>query len=128
MDLTMLPLVYAQAQPAVAEPHFDSLALRRWCSSLTLSSPQAVPSLHGLWAFLAGLGVLLVVALFFQGPSAVLKQLFDLPGHVRLVRGGSAGVERGPDGLDRDRLYGRVVDGEPGLGFHERVDGSTSSC
>ena len=31
-------------------------------------------------------GLLLVLALFFQGPLALLKQLFDLPGHVRLVR------------------------------------------
>ena len=83
----MLPLVYAQAQPAA--PNLNSmyfLALRRWCSSLTLSSPQAVPSLHVLWAFAAGLCVLLVLAILFQGPFAALKQVFDLVGHASLVR------------------------------------------
>src|ERR1700733_3342063 len=87
MDLTMLPLVYAQAEPAA--PNLNSmyfLALRRWCSSLTLSSPQAVPSLHVLWAFAASLCVLLVLAILFQGPFAALKQLFDLVGHASLVR------------------------------------------
>jgi len=87
MELMTPPLVWAQTQPATANPNSIALlALRRWCSSLTLSSPQPVPSLHGLWAFLAGLGLLLVVALFFQGPVVVLKQLFNLPGHVRLVQ------------------------------------------
>jgi hypothetical protein len=87
MDLTTLPLVYAQAQPAA--PNLNSmyfLALRRWCSSLTLSSPQAIPSLHVLWAFAASLCVLLVLAILFQGPFAALKQLFDLVGHASLVR------------------------------------------
>jgi len=87
MELMTPPLVWAQTQPAAANPNSIALlALRRWFSSLTLSSPQPVPGLHGLWAFLAGLGFLLVAALFFQGPVAVLKQLFDLPGHVRLVQ------------------------------------------
>jgi len=87
MELMTPPLVWAQTQPATANPNSIALlALRRWFSSLTLSSPQPVPGLHGLWAFLAGLGFLLVAALFFQGPVAVLKQLFDLPGHVRLVQ------------------------------------------
>src|ERR1700734_4472193 len=87
MDLTMPSLVYAQAQPAA--PNFSSmsfLALRRWCASLTLSSPQPVPGLHGLWAFAAGLCVLLILAILFQGPFAALKQLFDLVGHARLVQ------------------------------------------
>ncbi len=87
MDLTMLPLVYAQAQPAA--PNLNSmyfLALRRWCASLTLSSPQALPSLHVLWAFVAGMFALLVLAILFQGPFATLKQVFDLVGHASLVR------------------------------------------
>jgi hypothetical protein len=87
MDLCSLPLVYAQAPPAAPIPgSMYSLALRRWCSSLTLSSPEGAPSLHAVWAFLAGLGTLLVLAVLFQGPFAVLKQLFDLLGHARLVR------------------------------------------
>ena len=95
MDLTMLPLVYAQAQPAA--PNLNSmyfLALRRWCASLTLSSPQPVPGLHGLWAFAAGLCVLLILAILFQGPFAALKQVFDLVGHVSLVRKGARRVWR----------------------------------
>ena len=96
MDLTMLPLVYAQAQPAAANPgSLYSLALRRWCSSLTLSSPQSVPSLHGLWAFLAGLGALLILAILLQGPSAALKQFFDVAGHARLVQKAARRVWRG---------------------------------
>jgi len=41
---------------------------------------------------LAGLAALFVLALFFQGPTKVLKQLFDLPGHFRLVREASRRV------------------------------------
>jgi hypothetical protein len=87
MDLTLLPLVFAQAQPAA--PNFNSmylLALRRWCASLTLSAPQAFPSLHVLWALAAGLCALLFLAVLFQGPFAALKQVFDLVGHASLVR------------------------------------------
>ncbi len=62
------------------------LAFRRWCSGLTLSSPQSVPSLDGFYALLAGLAVLLIVAVVMQGPLLALKQLVDLPGHVRLVQ------------------------------------------
>jgi hypothetical protein len=89
MDLTTLPLVWAQAQAPPAAPNPNSmyfLALRRWCSSLTLSSPQAIPSLHPLWVFLAGLAGLLILAVFAQGPIRVLQQLFDLAGHARLVQ------------------------------------------
>ena len=71
-----------------------SLAFRRWCSGLTLSSPQAVPSLDVLWPFLAGLAVLLVVAVVLQGPLLALKQLIDLPGHIGLVRLASQRVWR----------------------------------
>jgi hypothetical protein len=39
-----------------------------------------------LWAFLAGLAALLVLALFLQGPLLALKQLADIPWHVSLVR------------------------------------------
>jgi hypothetical protein len=62
------------------------LAFRRWCSGLTLSSPQSVPTLDGFYALLAGLAALLVVAVVMQGPLLALTQLVDLPGHVRLVR------------------------------------------
>jgi hypothetical protein len=87
MDLMSLPVMWAQAPPAGADPDLMRLlALRRWCSSLTLSSPQMFPSFHGLWTALAGMAALFVLALFFQGPAKVLKQLFDLPGHFQLLR------------------------------------------
>jgi hypothetical protein len=95
MDLMTLPLVWAQAQPAASGP--DSvflLAVRRWFSSLTLSSPQTIPNFHALAVLLAGLSGLLVLALLFQGPVAVLKQLFDVPGHVRLVQDATQRVWR----------------------------------
>jgi hypothetical protein len=57
------------------------LALRRWCGSLTLSSPESVPSLFGLWTWLTGLAGLLLLAMVFQGPGRALAQAFDLRGH-----------------------------------------------
>jgi hypothetical protein len=104
-----IPLVWAQAAAAgstagtttagagtgAANPAaLAYLAFRRWCSGLTLSSPQSVPSLDGLYALLAGLAALLFVAMVMQGPLLALKQLVDLPGHVRLVRRASRRVWR----------------------------------
>ncbi len=88
MDLTVPPLIWAQAQAPRVGANPDSmvlLALRRWCSSLTLSSPEVVPDLNGLWAGLLGLAALFVIAVLFQGPTRALKQVLDLPGHLRLV-------------------------------------------
>ncbi len=100
MDLmTGLP-IWAQAQPGTANPNAISLlALRRWCGSLTLSSPRPAPDLHGLFALLAGLAVLFAVVMVAQGPARALGQLFDIPGHIRLVR----------DGLRRLRRSSRMV-------------------
>ena len=90
MDLTMLPLVWAQAQPqpSRSEPQLNVLlgSTAAWSSSPTLSSPQAIPSLHPLWIFLAGLVRLVILAVLAQGPIRVLQQLFDLAGHARLVQ------------------------------------------
>ena len=61
------------------------LALRRWFGSLTLSSPEAVPSLFGLWSWLLGLAALLFLAIVVQGPGRALGQFFDVAGHVRLA-------------------------------------------
>jgi len=104
MDLMTFPLLWAQAQaqpgvqgqaqPAATPNSMALLALRRWFASLTLSSPQPAPDFHPALAFLAGLGLLLVLLVFFQGPVALLKQLFDLPGHVRIVRNASRRVWR----------------------------------
>lgn len=64
-----------------------SLALRRWSASLTLSqpSPATGPISAGLWAWLIGLGALLVLAVFAQGPTRAIGQLLDMPGHARLL-------------------------------------------
>ena len=87
MELMTPPLIWAQTQSATVNPNSIALlALRRWCSSLTLSSPQPVPSLHGLWAIAVGFGLLFVMGLFSQGLLVLLTQLFDLPGHVRVVQ------------------------------------------
>ena len=83
MDLTTLPLVFAQSQPAATNASsIYLLALRRWCSSLTLSSPQAFAGPHVVWTIAAGLCTLLLLAILVQGPVAALKQLFDLAGHA----------------------------------------------
>ena len=92
------PIVWGQATGS-SPSSLTLLALRRWCSSLTLCSPGALPSFSGLWAWLLGLAGLLVLAVWFQGPVRALRQVFDLPGHVRLVS--AAG--------DRLRRAGRMV-------------------
>jgi len=82
-----LPLLWAQAPPSAANASSMALlALKRWCSSLTLSSPQTAPSFYGLWTFLAALAALLIFVAFCQGPIGTLKQVFDIPGHVSLIR------------------------------------------
>lgn len=66
------------------------LALKRWFSSLTLSSPSALPDRLGPLAFLAGLAALLVLAILTQGPRRALGQFLDLAGLARCVLGGMA--------------------------------------
>ena len=87
MEGTTLPILWAQATVASPSPgSLAPMALRRWCSSVTLCSPEPVPSFSGLWWGMAGLAVLLVVAIIAQGPVRALSQLFDLPGHDSLQR------------------------------------------
>jgi hypothetical protein len=89
MDLTMPGFFWAQAAPPppAANPSaLAMLALKRWCSSLTLSPHTVAPSMHGLWTLLLGLGALLALAVIFQGPLNVFKQVMDVPGHIQLVR------------------------------------------
>ena len=90
MDLQAIPLVWAtQSAPAAAPASTGSvalLALRRWFGGLTLSSPQALPDLHPLYRPAGRRSVALVLALLFQGPLGVLKQLFNIPGHIRIVQ------------------------------------------
>lgn len=82
-----------------------AIALRRWYGSLTLSSPNALPSrvewlgpLAGLgqaWvALLVGLAALLLVAVLAQGPSKALGQLLDVAGLARLLSAGMARLRR----------------------------------
>jgi hypothetical protein len=96
--LTALPIVWAQAtgtNPNSLAP----LALRRWFSSATLSSPEAVPSLFGLWSWLAGLAAALVIVMIVQGPARALRQFLDIPAHLRLIS----------ESVGRLRRAGRVV-------------------
>ena len=102
-----LPVVWAQTAGAVVSPAPGStasvtttanalapLALRRWCGGLTLCSPESVPSLFGLWVWLAAIAALLLVAMVFQGPRRALGQFFDLPDMVRLTLAAARRVRR----------------------------------
>ena len=91
-----MPWVWAQvmsgATPGgqVASPGAGSLlslSLRRWFGSLTLSPPSIRPGDFpvGVWAWLGGLGVLLLVAMVAQGPRRALGQLVDFRGHGALL-------------------------------------------
>lgn len=94
------PMVWGQVVGATPNPNsLTLLALRRWCSGLTLCSPAAVPGLFGLWSWLLGMAALLLVAMIFQGPIRSLRQLFDVAGHVGLVSAA----------FDRLRRAGRMV-------------------
>ncbi len=97
--LVSLPTFWAQAVPGTDPDAIPLLALRRWFTSQTLSSPSAVPTLTALWIWLGGLLALLVLAILVQGPRRALGQLLDIPGHVRLL--GAAVL--------RCRRAGRVV-------------------
>ncbi len=113
MDVsTVLPLIWAQVSTTMtpgsgpgAPPSpsllLASLALRRWCGSLTLSRPDQAtgPISAGLWAWLIGLAALLVLAVFAQGPVRAIGQLLDMPGHARLLAAA----------LDRFRRSGRLL-------------------
>lgn len=72
------------------------LALRRWCASLTLCPPEAAPGPISplLWSWMSGLGGLLLIAAVIQGPRRALAQLFDVPGHLRLLREAGARLRR----------------------------------
>jgi hypothetical protein len=99
MDLQALPLIWAQSQPAptpapASTSSISLVALRRWFAGLTLSSPQALPDYHPILALLAALGVVLAIAIIFQGPARALKQVFDLPGHMRIAQDATKRVWR----------------------------------
>ena len=123
MDWLAVPLLSAQAagssgggagaSTSAGNPAaLASLAFRRWCSGLTLSSPDVVPGLDGLWAFLSSLALLLVIAAVSAGPLATLKQLIDIPGHARAGAPGYAkGLVRGASCIGSHHFYGARLDG-----------------
>ncbi|HEX8201704.1 MAG TPA: hypothetical protein VF590_14575, partial [Isosphaeraceae bacterium] len=86
MALDVLPvmsMIWAQATP---DPDaVPLLALRRWTTGLTLSSPEPVPGWFPVWVWLGGVGVLVLLAMIAQGPVRALGQLLDVAGHVRLL-------------------------------------------
>jgi hypothetical protein len=82
LDATLL---WAQVVPGTDPRAVQLMALRRWFAGLTLCSPEAYPSRFGLWAWLAGLGALLLLALAVQGPLRAIRQLLDVPGHARVA-------------------------------------------
>jgi hypothetical protein len=98
---TFLPLIWAQTTtsaggsnpPSAGAGSLLVLSLRRWCGSLTLSPPEAStsPFSNALWIWLLGLAGLFLVALIFQGPAKAIGQLFDVPGHARLL---ASAIER----------------------------------
>lgn len=83
--LTLGPTILWAQVPGTNPAAVPLLAFRRWYASLTLSSPEPLPSRFGLWAWLLGLSALLVLAILAQGPARALRQLFDVPGLVRLL-------------------------------------------
>ena len=87
------------ASPAPSGGSTLMLSLRRWYSSLTLSSPDAISGLAWLWAILLGLAGLTLLAMLFQGPFRTLRQLLDIAGHVRLFSAA----------MDRIRRSGRLL-------------------
>ena len=80
-----MTFLWAQSASGTDADALALLALRRWCSSLTLSAPEAIPRPFGLWAWLLGLGALLLIAVVAQGPARALGQLLDVPGHALLL-------------------------------------------
>lgn len=101
----MLPLLWAQAAPGSTSPppgpspvqDADSLVaitLRRWCSSLTLTSPELTPSPVVIVAVAAGVFALFLLAVVAQGPGRAFRQFFDVPGNIRLVAQSIRRVQR----------------------------------
>lgn len=70
------------------------LALKRWYNSLTLTSPEALPSWNALWFWLGGIGALLAMAVVAQGPVRAIAQFLDLLGLSRLITAGLGRLRR----------------------------------
>lgn len=88
------PWLWAQAN-TVGDPAATAyLALRRWCGGLTLSPALPDPDWFALAAPAAAVLGLVLITTACQGPSVALRQLFDLPGHVKLFREAVARVWR----------------------------------
>lgn len=102
---SVVPWVLAQAAPGTmfggpattpGGGSLLSLSLRRWFASLTLSPPSIRPgeTPEGIWAFLGGLGALLLLVVVVQGPGRALGQLVDLKGHIELWNAAVGRVRR----------------------------------
>ena len=96
VELLLLAQTAPAASPSATTAPADAamiplLALKRWFGSATLASPIGTPSKVAVWAWLTGLGGLLVMAILAQGPAKAFAQLLDLGGLMRLV---SAGIGR----------------------------------
>jgi hypothetical protein len=84
---TLPCVLLGQATPGLVDPDAAPLlALRRWYTHLSLTSPVSAPSSHAIGAWLLGLLSLLMIAAVAQGPVKALGQFVDLPGHARLFR------------------------------------------
>ncbi len=71
-----------------------SLALRRWYSSLTLSSPAGAGTNTWLVPIVLGLVATAVLIMIFQGPGRFLRQLFDIPSAMRLQSAAALRIRR----------------------------------
>ena len=65
-----------------------------WYASLTLSTPDSVSGPAWLWPVLLGLAGVLVLAIVHQGPGRAIRQLLDIPGHLRLFSAAMGRLKR----------------------------------
>ena len=116
MDLLMLPVWGQRSRRGPNSGSLYFLALRRRCSGLTLSLPQAFPGHHGLWAFLAGLAALHGSGRSLSGASRGFETAFRCrracQNHTKI---GCAGLASGARGVGCDWVYCAFVDSEPGV-------------
>ena len=70
-----MAILWAQAPGSLAV-----LALRRWYSSLTLSSPQPIPQPFGVWSWLGGLAAIFALALMAQEVPDLVRYLKQVEG------------------------------------------------
>ena len=100
MDWQALPFVWAETQPAPASAQLDGAVCLAAGSPASLCRPRKpFPIFHPLFALLARSPSCWLSRCSFRARSRVLKQIFDLPGHVRIVQ----------DATRRVWLAGRLI-------------------